>query len=712
MQVGPQPDPLADPLTGRVECRWPRTFSIDTEPTWTSGLYLVRLTRDDERGTFVPIVVRADERKGVGVVQLPAATWQAYNDWGEESLYKDALGLGGGHAREVSFDRPFRRGFGTGRLLEYDVFSIAWLEAWGYDVTYLTGVDVDRDPSLLLGQRAFLSIGHDEYWTRAQRRAVEAARDEGVSLVFPNGNTMYWQVRLEPSSDGRPGRTVVCYKSSAPREDPLAGTELSSLRFRDERLGAPENELLGVMFSQWARIDQPWIVAGAGSWVYEGTGLSDGDTLPLLVGYESDALADNGHTPPGLVALASGPVARHDGAPGWHHASVYEAPSGAFVFTAGTLAWSWGLGKAGYVSAAVQRITANLLARAGLEPAGAGASFGAGAPRPELRDGGASRVTTLAGRALEEGLVDGPLAAARFRRPVGAAVDPQGAIWVADTGNHAIRRVARGVVETVAGDGTAGDELTAARTRLDRPVALAVGGDGAIYVADSGNHRILRLAPGTWEPSVLAGSPDGEADLADGRGVEARFELPSGLALVGHDLYVADTGSHLVRRVSKDGVVATVAGSAKGHEDGPGSTARFTEPTGLLAAGGALLVLDSGGRTVRRVALDGDHAVTTLAGVPSEGGFADGAAAGARFMPQWGLGTLGDDVLVADTGNGRIRRLSGGRVTTWAGSGRAASADGDGAGASFLLPTGVVPLPDGTVLVVEQGASTLRLVEP
>ncbi len=364
IDLGPQPTPAPDPATGRIACRWPVSFTVDTDRSWTSGVYLVVLTRDDGAQTYAPLVVRADERKGVAAYQASVTTWQAYNAWGGKSLYD------GGPAVEVSFDRPYAEGDGAGQFLWYEVWFVHWAESRGLDLTYLTDVDVDRDPSLVAGQKLFLSVGHDEYWSRPEREGVEAALAAGTSLAFFGANAAYWQIRLEPSrDDGTPRRTQVCWKKRADAEDPLRGTPLETTKWRLPPVSQPENALIGVMFTAWTKQPPlPWIVVGASAWPYDGTGVKDGDRIDGIVGYETDGIVDNGETPPGLVQLAGSPVTDVSGEARTQVAAVRDAPGGAFVFAAGTIEWSWGLGKPGTVDPRVQRITENVFRRAGLEP--------------------------------------------------------------------------------------------------------------------------------------------------------------------------------------------------------------------------------------------------------------------------------------------------------------------------------------------------------
>jgi len=714
--AGPQPTPSTSSSTGLVECRWPVSFSLKTEVSWTSGFYLIKLTRSDGRQKYVPIVLRADERKGVAIVQVSVTTWQAYNNWGGESLYNDALGLPGGHAYKVSFNRPYADGNGTAEYFWFEHYFHIWAESKGYDLGYVTNVDVDRDPSLLEGQRLFLSVGHDEYWSFDERNNVQAALDKGVNLAFLSADSALWQVRLEPGADGTARRTEVCYKEQAPASDPLGNSARSTVLFRDPPVNRPENALLGVMSEAWELVDLPWVVRGSDSWVYEGTGVADGDSIPLVVGYESDKVFDNGRSPAGLSILANSPVLDSDGRPTWHNATLYTAASGAFVFAAGAHRWSFGLSYPGRADVRVQRVTENLFARAGLAPALAGSDFGAREPRASDYSSAALGVATFAGAPWQEGLVNGPAASARFRRPAGVATDSAGNIYVADTGNHVIRKIANDAqrtVTTIAGTGAPGlGEGAGLQAALNAPQGITVGSGGALFVADTRNNRIVRIARDPpYMVSTWAGSPSGRSGKTDGNGTSGpRFFFPMGIVAVGSDLYVADTRNSRLRRIDSGRNVTTIVGAAgSGLTDGSGGSARMKHPSAIASVGGNLYVVDTGNRRIRSVALDGAYTTRTVAG-SSIGGFADGAASSALLMPWGGIAVVGIDVFIGDTGNSRIRLLRAGRVTTHAGDGRAGSRDGAGAIASFSLPMGLAALPDHTLVVANQGSSTIGLV--
>ncbi|MES4785340.1 MAG: hypothetical protein C4294_05415, partial [Nitrospiraceae bacterium] len=241
--------PSPDPLTGLIECNWTDPYVLITsnpaDPSdWLSGIYLAKLTAGvSGKQSYIIFAVREDDRPSDYLVQSSVTTYQAYNNWGGKSLYQ--FNSVGSPARKVSFNRPYvgsenplaARGNGAGDFLtnnsvppkdpaspagwEYNM--VRWLEREGYDVTYSTNIDTHANPMLLALHKAWLSIGHDEYWSWEMRANIERARDRNVGLAFFSGNTCYWQIRLEPSpTTGEPNRTIVAYKDEALREDPYA----------------------------------------------------------------------------------------------------------------------------------------------------------------------------------------------------------------------------------------------------------------------------------------------------------------------------------------------------------------------------------------------------------------------------------------------------------------------------------------------------------
>jgi len=211
-------------------------------------------------------------------------------------------------------------------------------------------------------------------------------------------------------------------------------------------------------------------------------------------------------------------------------------------------------------------------------------------------------VTTVAGSG-QPGTRDGPAATAQFLYPTGIAVGQGGTLYIADRGAHTIRKItSRGLVSTLAGTGLPGyTDGMGPIAQFHDPMTVVVDQSGRLFVADSGNHAIRMIMP-EGRVSTVAGSP--QAGAVDGQGADARFNWPTGLA-VDHrnQLYVADSNNALIRTISPDGEVTTLAGIGRaGSDDGPGETAGFHFPTGVAVdREGDLYVADSANNMVRLI---------------------------------------------------------------------------------------------------------------
>lgn len=330
----------------------------------------------------------------------------------------------------------------------------------------------------------------------------------------------------------------------------------------------------------------------------------------------------------------------------------------------------------------------------------------------------AGNVSTVAGAFGAPGTADGTGSAARFNSPSALAADGA-TLYICDTGNHTIRKflTTTGAVTTLSGwPGTAGFADNAAGpggVLFSSPKGIAVAG-GALFVADSGNHRIRKVTL-AGAATTFAGS--GTPASADGTGEAASFAFPAAVAAVGTDLFVADTGNHTIRKVTPSGavgIVTTFAGSpgVPGAADGIGTAARFNAPAGIAAIGAVLYVSDTGNHTIRAVAGD-PGVVTTLAGLAGTAGSADGTGTAARFDTPRGIAFDGSLLLVADAGNHLLRRVSpAGTVSTAAGNPpRKGAADGFGAAARFFAPAGIATAADN-IFVADEGNGLIRKVSP
>jgi hypothetical protein len=322
--------------------------------------------------------VRDDAHPPAILYQQSVTTYQAYNLYPDDhrtgkSLYGSSYGpptiSGGTRAVAVSFDRPYA-GDGSGDLLKWEIHLVRWLERSGYDVGYSTDLDTHAHGARLLASKAFLVTGHDEYWSREMYDAVEAARDAGVHLAFLGSNAAYWQVRLSPSASGAANRVMTCYKNAA--VDPVQGPT-TTVNWRDPLLNRPEQRLIGVQYSEIivGGIDgtyADYTVTNGGNWVYAGSGLKDGDVVPGIVGYETDQLRSEYPAPVAIegtsALLSASRFTNVASLPATANSSIYRAPSGAWVFAAGTIGWSLALDDfldRNVADPRIQRTTANLL---------------------------------------------------------------------------------------------------------------------------------------------------------------------------------------------------------------------------------------------------------------------------------------------------------------------------------------------------------------
>jgi hypothetical protein len=510
---------VADTVSGQVVLETPvhgPEWTLDIPDTWRSSLYRAVFTPGDGDDAEVWFVVRAAPRRRQRILlSVPVATWQAYNRSGvpDEGLYwaEDPL-----RAKRVTFDRP-----GGGPPPErWEDGLMHWLYASGIEVDYCANIDLHLHPGLLSDYRLLLINGHDEYWTREMRDAVEAFTRLGGNLAIFGANTAWWQMRLEDD-----GRTMICYRDAA--EDPIAAPELTTVEWSAAPVNRPENTMTGLSFRLgagcWgpdmdAMYGESYTVRFAEHWAFAGTGLTDGDKFALgALGYETDAadieeidgvprVTGRDGTPTSFTVLATADL-RHWSAYGQAGAAtmgVFEAGRGT-VFNAGTVNWA-----AAIDDPVVARITRNVLDRL-VSPA-AGAGWTVIGSRDHVR-----AMATLGSR-LFALLDDGVLAAREVCpqnlvwRPIESAPDlvtltvPREAVVGGPHGLYATDTAGRlwwrpGTVERVAW------------TELDRcppDLRSLAAVNGRLYAVDEG-HRLWAANQGgdrTWvrlaDPSLVA----------------------------------------------------------------------------------------------------------------------------------------------------------------------------------------------------------------
>ncbi len=356
-----QPDPPIGENRLR-ECKWEPSVELKIPNDWLSGVYLGKLTAKKEGLQSYVIFIVRDDRPCDLLFQCSDLTWQAYNSWptNEWSLYhNDENGYTGYKKRKkwstgpdtgwVSFDRPYAqfcmdhlvknpKSQGSGEFLLWEFPLSYWMEQWGYDVSYISNVDTHADGPGLQRAKGFISVGHDEYWTREMYDNVIQARDAGVNLAFLSGNSIWGVVSLLPSAKGRSHRIMR-------REGVFLGEELGGMYHK--RTGfksppGPDGALL--MGGRTAGIGGggDWVCVKPDHWLYQGTDLKEGDAIKGLVGWEWHGSPP--YDQPGMEILAKGATKNNQRkVKPPHAATIYDGPRNNFVFNAGTIWWAQGL---------------------------------------------------------------------------------------------------------------------------------------------------------------------------------------------------------------------------------------------------------------------------------------------------------------------------------------------------------------------------------
>lgn len=363
------------------DCRWTASASLRIPRDWPSGVYLGKLTELRSRLQSYVIFIVRDDRPADFIFQCSDHTWSAYNRWPSQfSLYDDGKNewyWGGGV--QVGFNRPYGRycqifdaplSQGSGEFLLWE-FSIAfWLEAQGYDITYISNLDTHTDPANLLRARGLLSVGHDEYWTIEMFRNVQAAIAAGVNVAFLSGNSVCGRIVFSPDTAGAPNRVFERVGVFGPPGGTREFDSMSTL----EHVRPYANELIGAHSTGPVTGGADWTCVAPDHWLFAGTGMKRGDGIPGLVGWEWHG---DPAPIPGLEIVASGPTQSAPGQPndGTFTATIYPGPKKNFVFNASTIWWGDGLSAPpGYLRPKVytepkgpdprlQQITRNLLAR-------------------------------------------------------------------------------------------------------------------------------------------------------------------------------------------------------------------------------------------------------------------------------------------------------------------------------------------------------------
>jgi hypothetical protein len=356
LQASTQPPCRHDSSTGLTECRWTPTWSPRLPASLVSGVYIGKLVTDAGAQRDTLLIVRA-RRPGKLLAQISTTTYEAYNDWGGNDLYPSAQRVrqtGSHQGLRVSYDRPYDTATGAGQLFARDIAMVRFLERKGYPVTYTTDVGVDLHPADLAAARVVLDIGHSEYWSQRAHDAYAAARDAGVNLAFFTSDTMGWRVRYDragsaSSEAGSRDHVITAYKERAALDPdrsnpsgrfPDGGASITGTRYENcitQRLsrgpGPP-------VYAYHAWSPSPSLEP---AWLFRGTQFTPSSRVRGIVGYELDHAVPGAQ--PGLVVVGGGTAICQSGTVSADRAEsvLYRAPSGALVFSAGTMGWQLGL---------------------------------------------------------------------------------------------------------------------------------------------------------------------------------------------------------------------------------------------------------------------------------------------------------------------------------------------------------------------------------
>lgn len=399
-----QPDCDKSASTGMVDCgNWSVSMSWTVPSTAVSGVYLAEFDQSDNQGLMpYPFVVTNPSSTSDMVVQTSDQSWQAYNMWGGADLYEGNGPAPDGRDYAVSYNRPMDVA-GENGIFGSEYPMIEFLERNGYDVSYLSSVDITQNPGLLLNHKVFVSSGHDEYWDQQQFDAATAAKDAGVNEAYFSGNDVFWRTVLQPSiANGAANRTIDEYKMTKleyPQPDGVADPSGQWTGTWMDPAGAatgaePENQLTGTLFnvngyradaitvSYPYSQDRIWRNTSVAS-------LTSGQTYTMqtgTLGYEWDSDINNATRPPGEIDMSSTTVAITNGTlrQDWgnlygngtatHSLTEYRDPkSNALVFSSATVQWAWGLGTVHAdltttEDPVMEQATVNLFADMGVQP--------------------------------------------------------------------------------------------------------------------------------------------------------------------------------------------------------------------------------------------------------------------------------------------------------------------------------------------------------
>ncbi|MDA8195976.1 MAG: hypothetical protein M0019_01980 [Actinomycetota bacterium] len=334
-----QPQCVTTHITNTTSCsNWSISTSIRINTQFVPGDYLLKLVASTGPQQYIPLQIVDPNSNAAIVVDNAVTTWQAYNSYGGYSLYHGPTNAYGDRATKVSFDRPYSYdfGLGSGDFLGNELPLVSLVEKLGLNVTYVNSVYLDLHPTLTLNHNAFVSLGHDEYYSPTMRNALQDSLSQGRSIMFLGANAIFRRIRFEPSPLG-PDRIEVNYRIAT--LDPLYGKDNSQVTTNWPSPPDPQDEsaLTGLEY-QCNPVNAPMIVVNPTSWIFAGTNAYKGLAIPHLIGSEFDQYLPYVPHPSNVEILSHSPLLCRN-VPYFSDMAYYSTPSGGGVFSTGTNYW-------------------------------------------------------------------------------------------------------------------------------------------------------------------------------------------------------------------------------------------------------------------------------------------------------------------------------------------------------------------------------------
>jgi hypothetical protein len=363
-----------------VSCHWQRSLAFTLDSSWVQGDYLLKLVTTSGQASYVPLTVIDPSSHATYVIQNSVLTWEAWNPYGGYDCFQGPTGQLGPsdpiRSRVVSYDRPYEYSYSDGEgaadFLNLEYPAVRFAEENGLDVTYWTDIDVTEHPSWLEHHKVLISLGHNEFWTAAERAAVVTGQSDGVNVMFLGATPALRPARLVASPLGS-DREMVAYRDAY--ADPIERTDpalATANEWANPPLDKPSSEIVGQTYGGYG-INAAMVIADPQAWPFAHTGVTVGTELPHVILGDYDHYVAGEPGPTDVQILAHSPVTTSYGHRDYADMIYYtNARSGAGVFSTGTIGW------VGYLNACgpgvpcptIQAITANVLRLFGQGPSG------------------------------------------------------------------------------------------------------------------------------------------------------------------------------------------------------------------------------------------------------------------------------------------------------------------------------------------------------